>query len=550
MRKLTVALLFSTLVPLVAPALERTELLPPQAQTHVRISSVTDCWSRIRQSPLGKLWADEQMQVFLGRPDPEIWKQLLYSEASEAEADIYARQLAMTMGEVILGFSTDADTPFLIAAMKGEDFRLSLVMDEQLRELEDSGLEIIRSTFQDVEVIQHIEPGEETTWQTHVGSTFVMSPDKEWVEQCIVRLKKEEVSEPKGTPTVSLHLPIATLIRQLIEEAQDDAGESGSTDMGSVFEVLGLAGVENFSLNIQLKEDELTADGILRATDLNKGLFTIFDFQPAALPSADFIPENLTAIEVGRLNLLRLWQEIPDVLAAIEPGAKSQFDLMLMMLRQQTGIHIEQDLLSNLGLEYLSYTVVDDTAHTSVIALELSNAGAFRKALETLMASPALQPYVNAALDIEDFLDHTIYSVRNVPEEEAVAFGVIGDYLVYGQPDAVRQVIRNQSSEGSSIGRFENSPLVKGLRAHVPSGAFGFAAVDWKKYMTVLVRELQKPRYFSVLQQNWRNRDIPLPAPEPGKLPPPEHIASFFNTAYMYIEKVPEGLHHRIIMKY
>jgi hypothetical protein len=91
---------------------------------------------------------------------------------------------------------------------------------------------------------------------------------------------------------------------------------------------------------------------------------------------------------------------------------------------------------------------------------------------------------------------------------------------------------------------------VAGLRRHVPARAFGFGAVDLKKYMTVIIRELTKPEYVSTLQQNWAKSGSPMPPPDFDKLPPTEHIASFFNVSYQYAEETPKGIHQRIILKY
>ena len=56
-------------LPLASSALERLSLLPPEAQSYVRISNATNFWSKLKQSSLGKLWADQQFQDFLGNPD-------------------------------------------------------------------------------------------------------------------------------------------------------------------------------------------------------------------------------------------------------------------------------------------------------------------------------------------------------------------------------------------------------------------------------------------------------------------------------------------------
>jgi hypothetical protein len=549
---LTFSLLLS--LPLATFALERISLLPPEGQTYVRVSNTTNFWNKLKVSSIGKLWVDQQFQDFLGNPDADVWQDILFEGESDAESEVLAKQLKMLKGEIIFAVDMEMEEPYIIAAMTKEDFLLSLEMDEKLIGITENPFEIIKSTFQDVEILQHIEnggtPKEESSWQAHVGTTFVLGNSREWVEKCIVQLKKDSVKEPEGNPVCDLKLPLSDMIRKFIEEEKKEtAGDPDPFDTELLFEALGLMGIDYYSLKIELKETEMVADSNLRVSDLSKGLFTILDLQPSELPSVGFIPENIASIEVGRFNLLRFWQEIPTVLVSAMPAVKPQFDIVVGMLQQQAGINLEQDLLSNIGTEYFSFSVAEVDTQVSVIAVELKDGMAFKTGLETALAAPALQPQIEAGLEIEDFLDHTIYSVKDEDPADAIAFSVAGEYLLYGQPDGVRQVLRSNSNDAATKS-FERSPLVKGLRQHVPPRAFGFGAVDWKKHMAVVVHELNNPEYTGLLLNNWAKSGSPLPPPDINKLPPADHIASFFNVSYQYAEATNEGIHQKIILIY
>lgn len=536
------------------PTLQRTSLLPPEAQTYVRVSNTTNFWAMLKKSSVGRLWQDQQFQDFLGNPDADIWQEILFEEESGPESEMLIQQLKMLKGEIIFAFDMEMEDPYIIAAMAGDDFLLSLEMDEKLLGITEEPFEIVKSTFQGVEIIQHVDnggtPQEESSWQAHVGTTFVMGYAREWIENCIVQLKKESIKEPEGNPRCTLSLPLSDMIRTFIEENRKDlADDPDSMNTEVLFEALGLMGIENFSLEIELKEAEMVADSNLRVSDLNKGIFTILDLRPSELPSVDFIPGNVASIEVGRFNLLRFWQEIPTVLASAMPAVKPQFDIIVAMLQQQAGINLEQDLLSNIGTEYFSFSVDESDKQITVIAVELKDSVAFKTGLETAFTAPGIQPQVAAGLDIEEFLDHTIYSVKELDPEDVIAFTVSSDYLLYGNPDGIRQVIRSESSDAAAES-FEHSLLVKGLRQHIPPRAFGFGAVDWKKHMAVVVRELNNPEYFGLMVENWAMSGSPFPPPDINKLPPADHIASFFNVSYQYAEETDEGIHQRIILKY
>ncbi len=542
-------------LPLAASALERSQLLPPAAQTYVRISNTTDFWTRLKLSSLGKLWVDQQFQDFLGNPQAETWQELFFGGETDAADKVFLDQLKMLNGEVILAFDPAKKNPYIIAAMSTEDFLLSLKMDEQLANVIENPFETIKSSFQGVEIIEHIDgagtQNEDHSWQAHVDGTFVLGHSREWVEQCIVQLKKDTAREPAGHPVLNLNIPLAKLIREsVLEEMKQDAAPNAPYDPESLMEALGLLGIESFSTRIELKEAEMIADNTLKVSDLAKGVFTIFDVEPSELPAVSFIPENIAAIEVGRVNILRFWQEIPNVLAAAMPAMKPQFDMILAAIQLQAGINIEQDLLANIGTKYISFSVIEDGRQSSVVAIELKDSAAYQTALGTMLAAPALQPQVAQGLEIENFLDHTIYTAKNPDPNQTIAFAVAADHLLYGQPAAIRQVIRAETSDAAANPAFERTELVRGLREHVPARAFGFSAIDWKKNMDAIIRELRKPEYAGLIQQNWARSGSPLPPPDFSKLPPTDHIASFFNVSYQYAEAIPGGIHQKIILKY
>ncbi|WP_372847421.1 hypothetical protein, partial [Pontiella sp.] len=325
----TLAIALLAILPPAAFALERTELLPPDAQTYLRVSNTTDFWTMLQKSSIGKLWQDRQFQDFLGNPDAETWQDFFFDGEKDAEDEVLIEQMKMLKGELVLGFNLDREDPCIIAAMSEADFKRSLELDDRVREIMDEPFGLVRSDFQGTEIIQHIEhPGSEYesfSWQTHVGNTFVMGNTREWVEQCIVKLGAAQIEEPRGNPVLDINLPLAKMIEGTLGDGEAGIGER------ALFEALGLLDIENFSSKIELQGDQLVADNVLRIGAMSKGLFAVLDVEPSTLPTVTFIPENIASIEVGRFNLLGLWQEIPNVLAAAQPEMKPQFDMIVAM---------------------------------------------------------------------------------------------------------------------------------------------------------------------------------------------------------------------------
>ena len=531
-----------------ANALERVELLPPEAHTFATISNTTNFWSSLQKSSVGRLWMDRQFQDFLGNPDAETWQALFLDGETDAEDQVFLEQLKMLGGELALAFDLKTGEAYIVAAMGKADFDRSLELDEKLNETSGNPFKIIKSSFQDVEIIQHIEdpgtPEESSSWQAHVGNTFVLGHTCEWVERCIAQLRKEEVSEPTGNPVLELHIPLADLFRESIPE-----GSKGD-DQRNAVKAFGLMGMERFTTRIELLGDRMLVDNNMAISDLQRGLFSLLDTKPSELPTVTFIPENISSLEVGRFSLLGLWREIPLFLGTAQPQAKPQFDMMTGMLRQQTGIDIEQDLLAHLGTQYISFSTIEGERQVSAIALELEDGMAFKQGLERALAAPAIQPYVASGLELTDFLDHTIYTLKNAQSGDDMGVALIDDYLLYGTVEGLRQVIRSESSEAAANTAFERSELVQGLRANLTPRAFGFSVVDWRKNMAAIIAELTKPEITTAIQQQWAKAGSPLPPPDFNKLPPADHIASFFNVSYQYTEESKDGLHQRIILKY
>jgi hypothetical protein len=379
-----------------------------------------------------------------------------------------------------------------------------------------------------------------------------MSSDREWLERSIIRLNNEMPNEPKGTPTLSLDVDIAAMLQDIIAKEEQNTSPDEQPETRMTFQALGLMGVSHFSTTIRLEDDQMVTDSTLQVSDLTKGIFTLFNVQPSTLPTVNFIPENITALEVGRMDLLGLWKEVPNIVTALSPDGKLQYDMIVGMIQMQLGINLERDLLAHLGTQYISYvtTASDTEPQASIVGLELKNSAAFKTGIETIFSAPTLQPQISAAFNIDEFLEHTLYSLKNDVTESVLAFSISGDYLFYGLPDAVRTVIRTQSNPAAAHNNFEHSTLVQGLRQHTPASAFGFQTCDWKKSMDNLVRELKKPMIAAAVKQAFAKEGLPFPAPDFTQLPPAEHIASFFNTSFQYIEATDTGLHHRLTLKY
>lgn len=535
---------FSTL------GLTRSELIPENAQADVRVSNLSGLLEKLQASSFGKLWNDPQFQDFLGRPGNDIWQDYLFGDKSP-ERDMMVEQFRMLDGEIVVALPENGSS-YVIVAMSEDDFRESLLLDDKLSDSDAAPFDIVRDTFQGVDMIEHIYNSgteeESHSWQAFRNNTLVMGPDREWVERSIVQLGKGDIEEPAGKPSLDVNLPLSLFIDGTIRGM--NALPSASGDALALFEALGIMDVEHFNLHLELEDDKLVIDNTLFADNLGRGIFAILDTKPTTMPSVPFLPENMSMLEVGRVDLLRLWNELPNVAGEALPELKPQIATILAAIRAQLGVDPGSDLLGYMGTRYLGFSSLENDNLDTVIAMELNDSRSFVKGLETIINAPAIQPLATEALDTTDFLGYTLYCSKDATSPEAFAFSVAGNHVFYGTPAGVRQVVRVVAGERAANPRTEQSTLVRGIERHVPSSAFGFTAIDWNKNIAHFVRELDRNGTVNQLFGQLVVMGSPVAVPNLEKLPPAEHIASFFGTTYQYIEKTNRGLHQQIIMNY
>jgi len=539
--------------------IRRPDLLPENPFVVVRVSGVTNFCNRFKTSPWAKLWNDEQFREFLGNPSDDVWMELLDIDPEDPQDRVQMEELKMLKGEVILAAKkANADTkPYMLARMSFEDFSRSLEMDDRLNETlpEEDRIDISKEEFQGVEIIRHVrhrKPGGiSSSWQAWANRTLVMGPSKEWVERCIVALKKDELEEPEEEPSISIELNLKTSIDQVIaEQRAKSTGNTNAPDPRTIFDALGLTGMGDLTLALSLSENASSIDLALEVDDLKKGVFSVIDPRPVELPTVTFVPSDPLAIEVGRIDFPKFFGTLPLILDAIKPGTGMQFSMLMSFFAQQTGVDVGEGLLNQMGTRYLSFSTSRNGKTLTLSALDLKDGATFDRNLQTLIAAPALAQQVNALIETNRFLDRVVYQTKTENPADSISFCVVDNYLFYGAPDALRQALRNLSSEESGNRDFEQSNLVRQLRKEVPDTAFGFGAVDWKRNMRTVVRELSKPRYADAIRQRWATSGSALPPPDMEKLPSAEHLASFFNLSFQYLEATDKGLHFHSTLKY
>ncbi len=564
---------------------ERSELMEPKAVIAFRISNGKAFLKAIRESPLGKLWNSPEMKPFLNNQSLEhtliktIFLNQVQSPAMEEAIELNRKILSMFKGEVIAGFEPekpgkDKETKFFaLAEMSEADYKKI----RELFKLESKarGEKTIshHHTFQGIELIQNItiNNGEneekKTEWMAFYGDTFINAASRQWVEQCIVQLKKELPGKPFGAPTLRIWLADG-FINHIAKEKQ---GNEGPDNTAAAFQALGLNTLGKLSFEWRMTPIGSEIHLHVRNKGRKRGLWTLLSNDP--LPRnlfLGYVPDNVLSYQVMRLNIPAFWEEIPAMLETFGPQVSTQFRVGLTAASQMLQVDIERDIVANLDTLLSSYSRLEGIRDESLYVMQLRNSGAMGKTLAKLFAEGAwIRMMMKDNFELLDLQEHKVYSFKipqsqtqankndpkNPPTIKPVSYGITivdGD-LVFGRLNLLRSFIHG-SRDNRAGRKFYQSRLFTRMIRRVPDNAVGYGFADITQWIKPAVN------YFKTTGQGSGNQspseenketkgeknpgETPKPDPfdeyfknlEYDRLPSPEFIRSFFGPWMNYYQ--------------
>ena len=173
-------------------ALDRAELLPKETTFTIRIANMNDMVSALTNAPVAQMWQAKAFQDFVGNVDlrEAYLEQETRKVGNREAAELQLEELGMLTGEVIVGIiASDADTFSYkaVAHLNKDDYQKSLDMDRRIDELGNNDTTFINHDFQGEQIVESRSVGKdtespETSFQSHMGETLLLSDDREWVE--------------------------------------------------------------------------------------------------------------------------------------------------------------------------------------------------------------------------------------------------------------------------------------------------------------------------------------------------------------------------------
>jgi hypothetical protein len=457
-------------------------------------------------------------------------------------------QLAVLKGELVAasGDTPDASTKtglYIAAAMSDDEFQESLKRSSWLQMAAKEPIETVKSIFRRVEIIQSIKDGgtpeAESIWQAHLNKTLLQSTDHAWIEQCIVALQKSQPTEPTGNK-ISIKLPLGEMIRTSLLNKKDPAERHQAEALQNA---LGLLGIGRLLVDLEIQGPELVIDSNLEVSDLGKGLFSILDTTPGDFPEDRLVLGNASSFVMGKINLLRFWQTLPEIMAAGQPDAGERFNMALTFYQNQSGVDFEQDLLEHVGKPFVLATAPVDEKQALVAALELADGRAINTAISRIFTSPLAQAWAKF-ITVSDFKGHAFYSSKQSgSDSKQLALSTTDTHLLLGDADLVRETIQRLESESSA----QTNPLLLTAQRHAPGNAFGIGATDHQKTISMLNVKVSDSSFSAgfgfVANQTQAEAKTKL---EPNEISF-NYMASFLQNACYFTEKTERGIHHRIL---
>lgn len=574
------ALTAALLVPagLAAPAIPG--ILPAESVLVIGTPDATALREGFQRSSLFALWRDADMQAFVAP---------LAAEVTGATASLPA-PLAMSVDEffalfprqVYAGISHFApatspggaagpDIGVFIAAETQQPQRVLEIIDALIAR---TGAEQSRDTYteQDVTVARNVltfqrpsalpgEPGQEpgldlatseesVTLHTAVVDGLVIATIDEPLGPVIANLRSGSGGFARGTAVTSTSAMAGSTAHQFVLHVNPAPVHSTLTQLataGSPFNpaALGISDIQGLSMWLDFGPETADSWFALSLSPNPVGLGRLLRHGTASdFPALDWVPANAVTFSAMGYDLGATVTDAIALITSVSPLAGGFLTGMMSTASQSLQFDIQGDLLSQLGREYVSYTVTDPAAAPGAFAgaqvyiLGLRDAARVAGALARL-AQPAVvganQMAGGGMLEAEEYLGQTIYTPQAVFEGPAgadgvPAFAVVSDHLVIATGAAeMRAVI--SASQGQIEESVRQSERWAEIQRLAVAGANSFSYSDDAAAMAWAAQGLAQLGLISVMYP-----DIQIPL-DFARVPGPDvferHLTHTVSTGVM-----------------
>lgn len=595
---LTVIVLVLSVFPPLLRAYDRQDLID-SAAVLVRVSNVEDFLTAITRSSLGQLWNSSEMKPFLNNRSlaealKETFLQSFYREKPNNKelSHLLWEGSKMLKNELIVGISPPTNQQsggelFILAALDEPAYLKSKAIDERMAELDENMSTPQKQDFQGIDLYRIDRTGSDKIsqpqWEAFYGGTLVSSTNRQWVERCIVKLKKELPAVPTGPPI--LHLRITEkLIQYIIEaweqsapEKQDKEEEtqagpaSPAPSTRVVLNALGLDHLKSISLDLILKPEAMESRFSIKTKGPDaKGLWTMLSREP--LPPNHrlvYVPDDVYSYQVMRLDFNALWKELPEILKLIDPQYLQYLNRFTAIFNQMYKIDLSRDVFDNLGTLITTFSRMENLQKQNLYAWQVRSPEAMEKLLAKVYGEGSfLAAQLQDNLEIHQLHGYKLYSFKispitptDPPGKESLYAGisVVEGALVFGSDKLVRSMIQAAANNKKTIpNTLYQLPDYKVLMRQVPDDAVTCSIVDISQLVQFLLalRDAASARLPEPQNQQDKDNIHSNPLTEFyynlrfDRLPPNDFMTSFFSKGVTYTRFEGNDLVTRGIFRY
>ena len=582
-------------------AYDRQDLIDSTAVI-IRVSNVANFLKAIEQSSVGQLWNSKEMKPFLNnRSLAEALKEtLLQSVYSDIEkpnnkelSHLLWEESKLLKDELIVGISPPnqegKENFFILAALDEPGYLKSKAIDERMAELDENTSAPHKQDFQGVDLFRSIttkpDKTTESEWDAFYGGTLVSSTSREWVERCIVKLKKELPTAPTGSPMLQLRITgqvikylFAPRDQAALEEhdptgkGKQDTPVSPPPSPSAIFNALGLDHLKYISLDLILNPESMEFQVAIKTKGpAENGLWTLLTREPVPLNHRLlYVPDDVYSYQVMRLDFNALWKELPEILKSINPQYVQYLNGATAMFSQMYKIDLSRDVFGNLGDLITTFSRMQDLEKQELYAWQVRNPGAMEKLLAKLYGEGSfLEAQLRDRLEIHQLHGYKLYSLKITPikpgdtpgqKSTYTEISVVDGALVFGSDKLVRGLIQAAANNKRTISNtFYQLPEYTALMRKVPDDALGYSITDVSQLVQSLLGLINNTRILRIPgKEKQQDKDNVQSNPLTeffnklrfDRLPPVDFMASFFSKGITYTRYEENDLVTRGIFQY
>lgn len=589
-------------------AYERVDLLEPGLDMMFRISDGAALLKALDNSPVGKFWNSPQMKAFLNNQSLEetlikdIFTDSVPANRTQEAVAVNRKIVSSFKGEIAAGLMFgENDNMFfsVLTEMNEADYKIVRELFKQENKLSGTKAVYQQHSFQGVDLFQTItkaKEGEKSEWMAFYGNTGIFGSKRPWVEQCIVRLKKELPQKKTGPPSFHVWFPddffnrIMEINRQR-KSPIEEAAAGPLPDSGAVMKALGFAGIGKISFKWTINPSFTEAELSLRNKGAKKGIWTLLSGVPiSSRHSLGYVPKNVLTYQVMGVDFFAFWQQLPTMMNEVNPAAAAQFNMGIQYISQLLQVDMGRDFFANLDTVFTYYSKPEGNDSQSLYIWQLRNARAMGKTLEKIFGENTyLRTMLKENFEALTLQDYKVYVIK-VPQSQgedlsgpisrrrgslnglwfpgdyghpqekrgrrhrrgdgevvfsSIGLAVIDGDFVFGPLNLLRSYI-NGSRSNEAAREFYKSPIFTRMIRRVPDDAAGYGLLDVSLLIEQGMNFLKTAARLSPPPQAPPGGQVPgskhTPSPfddffdnlKFDKLPAPDFVRSFFGPAVNY----------------